>query len=194
MPKQELAELFQATQEVEAFASADRVAGFMCEDCWCAKFEDARVGRRFQKLVRQLETRLGQSIPLACQDWTNTKAAYRFLSNRRVSERPILSGHFQATRDRVAATDGPILVLHDTTEFVYYGESAQTLGLLKEGFKGGEESYAVRGVLTHSSLAVTPEGLSLGLTAIKFWRRSMVKAANALKRSVSPTRVPIEHK
>src|SRR3954454_13179824 len=152
------------------------------------------LGRRFQKLVRQLETRLGQSIPLACQDWTNTKAAYRFLSNRRVSERPILSGHFQATRDRVAATDGPILVLHDTTEFVYYGESAQTLGVLKKGFKGGAESYAVRGVLMHSSLAVTPEGLPLGLTAIKFWSRSKFKGTNALKRSVNPTRVPIEQK
>src|SRR4051794_30022747 len=144
MPKQELAELFQATQEAEAFSSADRAAGFLCEDCGGAQFEDARLGRRFQKLVRQFKTRLGQSIPLACQDWTNTKAAYRFLSNRRVSERPILSGHFQATRDRVAATDGPILVLHDTTEFVYYGESAQTLGVLKKGFKGGAESRGTR--------------------------------------------------
>jgi len=36
------------------------------------------------------------------------------LSNRRVSEGPILSrGHFQATRDRVAAANGPILILHD---------------------------------------------------------------------------------
>src|SRR4051794_14398956 len=42
-------------------------------------FQDARLGRRFQKLVGQLESRLGQSIPLACQDWNNTKAAYRFL-------------------------------------------------------------------------------------------------------------------
>ncbi|MDI2078487.1 IS4 family transposase, partial [Bradyrhizobium sp. Mp27] len=26
-------------------------------------------------------------------------------------------GHFEATRERVAAREGPILVLHDTTEF-----------------------------------------------------------------------------
>jgi hypothetical protein len=86
--------------------------------CGC-QFQDARLGRRFQKLVRQLESRLGQSIPLACQDWTNTKAAYRFLSNRRVSEEPILAGHLRATRDRATAADGPILILHDTTEFTY---------------------------------------------------------------------------
>ena len=46
----------------------------------------------------------------------------------------------------------------------------------------------------HSSLAVTVEGLPLGLTAIKFWTRSKFKGTNALKRSVNPTRVPIEEK
>lgn len=46
----------------------------------------------------------------------------------------------------------------------------------------------------HSSLAVTTEGLPLGLTAIKFWSRSQFKGANALKRSVNPTRMPIEEK
>src|SRR5947209_9738833 len=147
MPKQELAGLFQATQEAEAFSSADRAAGFLCEDCGGAQFEDARLGRRFQKLVRQLETRLGQSIPLACQDWTNTKAAYRFLSNRRVNEEPILAGHFLATRDRVAEADGPILILHDTTEFTYYRESAQGFGVLHKGFKSwGRQQYSVRGI------------------------------------------------
>ena len=60
---------------------------------------------------------MGDSIPLACQDWANTKAAYRFFANDRISEAEILAGHFQSTRARFAATDGPILVLQDTTEF-----------------------------------------------------------------------------
>jgi hypothetical protein len=46
----------------------------------------------------------------------------------------------------------------------------------------------------HSSLAVTAEGLPLGLAAIKFWTRSKFKGTNALKRHVNPTRVPIEAK
>ena len=46
----------------------------------------------------------------------------------------------------------------------------------------------------HSSLAVTTEGLPLGLAAIKFWTRSKFKGTNALKRKVNPTRVPIESK
>jgi hypothetical protein len=186
--------MFQDARELKLPCPAEDASAVLSKDLLNCQFEDARLGRRFQKLVRQLESRLGQSIPLACQDWNNTKAAYRFLSNRRVGEQAILSGHFEATRDRVAAVDGPILILHDTTEFVYYGEVAQSLGLLNKGFKGRAESYAIRGVLMHSSLAVTTQGLPLGLTAVKFWSRSKFKGTNALKRSVNPTRVPIEEK
>ncbi len=194
MPKHNPPKLFQSTREAKAPYAAEHASAFLSKDLVNCGFQDARLSRRFQKLVRQLEARLGQSIPLACQDWKNTKAAYRFLSNRRVGEQAILSGHFQATLDRVRAVGGPILILHDTTEFVYYGESAQGLGVLNKGFKGRAESYAIRGVLMHSSLAVTMEGLPLGLTAIKFWSRSKFKGTNALKRSVNPTRVPIEEK
>ena len=46
----------------------------------------------------------------------------------------------------------------------------------------------------HSSLAITPEGLPLGLTAARFWSRSKFKGTTALKRHINPTRVPIEAK
>ena len=46
----------------------------------------------------------------------------------------------------------------------------------------------------HSSLAVTVEGLPLGLAAVKFWNREKFKGTAQLKRQVNPTRVPIEAK
>ena len=46
----------------------------------------------------------------------------------------------------------------------------------------------------HSSLALTTEGLPLGLAAIKFWNRKKFKGTAALKKKINPTRVPIEHK
>ncbi len=46
----------------------------------------------------------------------------------------------------------------------------------------------------HSSLVTTREGLPLGLAAIKFWNRDKFHGANALKRRINPTRVPIEQK
>src|ERR687897_611076 len=79
-------------------------------------FVDERLGQRLRKLIERRAGTIGASLPLACQDWANTKAAYRFFSHDRVSEAQILAGHFQATHDRFAATDGPILVIQDTTE------------------------------------------------------------------------------
>ena len=111
----------------------------------------------------------------------------------------ILAGHFQATRERFAATEGPILVLHDTTEFSYTRESKEAIGILyrscgRKDKDGRPRLHTVCGILMHSSLAVTAEGLPLGLAAIKFWTRSKFKGTNALKRKVNPTRVPIEAK
>ena len=70
-------------------------------------FVDERLNKRLRKLVAQIGSAMGQSIPLVCQDWANTKAAYRFFSNDRVSEADILAGHFQSTCERAVATDGP---------------------------------------------------------------------------------------
>jgi hypothetical protein len=142
---------------------------------------------------------MGQSIPLVCQDWANAKAAYRFFANDRVSEADILAGHFQATRDRVVASDGPILVLHDTTEFSYQREKPEAIGITKSINSGRDKagrlrSHTVCGILMHSSLAVTTEGLPLGLTAVKFWTRKKFKGTAALKKKINPTRVPIEEK
>ena len=80
---------------------------------------DKRLGWRLRQLVERMGGSIGASIPLACQDWANTKAAYRFFSNDHVGEADILAGHFQSTRRRFVAAPGPILVLQDTMEFTY---------------------------------------------------------------------------
>ena len=163
------------------------------------EFRDARLGDRFRKLLAQIGSAMGQSIPLVCQDWANTKAAYRFLSNDRISEADILAGHFQSTRDRTAATDGLVVVLHDTTEFTYQREKSEAIGITKSINSGRDKagrlrSHTVCGILMHSSLAVTTEGLPLGLAAVKLWTRKKFKGTAALKKKINPTRVPIEKK
>jgi hypothetical protein len=170
--------------------------GRECAEC---HFKDVRLQKRFGMLLEQMSGGIGESIPFVCQDWANTKAAYRFLSNSRVSEEEILRGHFQSTRDRSTLESGPILILHDTTEFSYQKEKAESLGLLHRPpagkYNDGRPRYhTVCGILMHSSLAVTTEGLPLGLTAIKFWSRKKFKGTNALKRRINITRMPIEQK
>ena len=81
--------------------------------------------------MERLSEGVGETIPMACQDWANTKAAYRFLSNPRVGEDDILAGHFQSTRDRFRSTHGLILVLHDTTEFSFRREHPELIGNIK---------------------------------------------------------------
>lgn len=140
---------------------------------------------------------VGASIPAACQDWANTKAAYRFFSNPSVAEQEILAGHFAATKSRMAAVDGRMLVLHDTTAFSYPRDEDSDLGELNHfRSRRGQniETKAMRGILMHSSLVITPEGLPLGLAALKFWTRREAKGCNALKRKINPTRVPIAEK
>jgi hypothetical protein len=162
-------------------------------------FVDERLGQRLRTLIERMARAIGASLPLACQDWANTKAAYRFFSNDRVSEAQILAGHFQATRDRFAATDGPVLVIQDTTEFTFRRERAEAVGITCRVNSGTDKAgrfrmHTVCGLLMHTSLAVTTEGLPLGLSAVKFWSRQQFKGTAALKRKINPTRVPIEHK
>ncbi|MGD1106040.1 MAG: IS4 family transposase [Terracidiphilus sp.] len=164
------------------------------------EFEDVRHGKRLRQLLEQLSSKVGAATPWACQDWANTKAAYRFFGNERISEANILAGHFSSTRDRFAAAKGlPILILHDTTEFSYRHEDTASIGILKKlptsaGKPGPPRYYTSCGILMHSSLVTTGEGLPLGLAAIKFWNRDKFHGANALKRRINPTRVRIEKK
>jgi hypothetical protein len=160
---------------------------------------DERLTKRLRKLLGQIGGAMGQSIPFACQDWANAKGAYRFLSNDRVTEADILAGHFQSTRDRVRAAEGLIFMLHDTTEFTFQREASDAIGVTKSVNSGRDKagrvrSHTVCGILMHSSLALTTEGVPLGLAAVKVWTRQKFKGTAALKKKVNPTRVPIEKK
>ena len=55
-------------------------------------FRDARHGKRLRQLREQFSSRIGATTPWATQDWANTKAAYRFFANDRISEVNILAG------------------------------------------------------------------------------------------------------
>src|SRR3984885_13961566 len=181
----------------EAIDGAEADAWIDNEVVGC-EFPDVRHGERLRQLLEQLSSRVGAATPWACQDWANTKAAYRFFGNDRISEANILAGHFSSTRARfAAANDSPVLVLHDTTEFSYRHEDSASIGILNKipaGHKGRSALYTNCGILMHSSLVITRDGLPLGLAAIKFWSRNKFHGANALKRRINPTRVPIEQK
>ena len=147
------------------------------------EFPDERLKTRFGKLLGQLGKKIGAALPTACQDWAATKAAYRFFDNSRVDESIILAGHFAATKSRMAAAKGQILILHDTTEFSFQRERPEAIGKTRvlPSARIGRQPITKCGLLMHSSLAITLQGKPLGLTAIKFWTRKKFKGTNALK-------------
>ncbi len=166
-----------------------------------SEFADARLGVRFKRLVNQLSENVGAGVSVACEDWANAKAAYRFLSNSRIGEDEILSRHFKSTQRRFELLDETVLILHDATEFSYKRKDARPIGILKKLPKSstiedvyGEKYLITCGILMHSSLAVTLSGVPLGLAAVKFLTRNQFKGTNALRRKINPTRIPIERK
>ena len=157
------------------------------------KFRDARIGKRLIKLTQQLSEGNAESIPLSCQDWASTKAAYRLFANNNINEQEICEGHYQSTRTRFAETEGPILVLHDTSEIAYYRMHPEKIGIINKPKK--DEKRTACGVLMHTSLVITPEGLPLGLSAVKFWNRKKIKGVTALRGKFNLVQqVPIEEK
>jgi Transposase DNA-binding len=142
------------------------------------QFKDVRLFQGLESCLDKLPVRLEQTVPFVYQDWANTKAAYRFFfSNERVGEEAILSSHFQATRDRVAKIGGQVLVLHDTTEFTYKRDKPRLVGVARRVPTGKDRNKEIRnnlvtvcGILTHSSLVATVEGLPLGIASITVHR------------------------
>ena len=106
--------------------------------------------------------------------------AYYFFDNPCISEYGSLARHFAATATRCAVSTGPILILEDTTEFIY-----SRVHLSKFGFtrtinggrcKAGQLNVrTLYGVQMHSRLPVSLAGTPLGLTAAKFWTRTKFK-------------------
>jgi len=164
-----------------------------------SNFYDLRIKKRLLNLITSLSGNVGSSIPFACQDWANTKGAYRFLSNENFTEAEILQGHFESTASRINHSSGPLLILHDTTEITFNRKSPREIGYTRKcanrkGLFGHDIERAMCGILMHSSLAITPEGVPLGLTANKFWSRDKFKNSKALYRGTNATRIPIEEK
>ena len=160
---------------------------------------DARLDTRLRTLLEQIGDAVGESVPMVCQDWANTKAAYRFFSNERVDDADILAGHFRATKYRFTATKGPILVLHDTTEFSFQRDTLNNIVIITitHGRKGKDrppKPCTLCGILMHSTLGLTTEGLPFGLAAINFWTTKQFKGTAALKTKLNTTRVPIEQR
>jgi hypothetical protein len=147
--------------------------------------KEVRLNRRCQVLAGALEQQPMVPLNQACEDWADTKAAYRFMDNPQVSPVAILAPHCQRTVERMKA-HSLVLAVQDTT-FFNYTAHPQTEGL---GEIGTKEQHQ-RGFGMHTTLALTPDGLPLGLLTQAFFTRPVGEPAH------TPTalrKLPIEEK
>ncbi len=62
---------------------------------------DKRLNNRLVSLLHTLSNHAPESIPVGCGGWAETKAAYRFFDNPKVSSKKILEPHRQALLERI---------------------------------------------------------------------------------------------
>jgi len=124
--------------------------------------------RRTACLVRMgsvLGRRPHRSLPEAIGDPAQLKAAYRFFENEAIEPAAIVASHVEATLERVAEVS-VVLAVQDSTQVDWTGHPA-TRGLGQIGNGKG------RGIILHSTLALTPERVPLGLLSQTDWVRPL---------------------
>lgn len=76
---------------------------------------DARLNKRAKRMMERFSANPTASIPDACDSWSETCAAYRFLGNGEVEWEAILAPHWARTAERMRAQP-VVLCIQDTTE------------------------------------------------------------------------------
>lgn len=158
------------------------------------EFGDKRLTKRLVKLSDSLVNLPESSINQACGRWSETKAAYRFFQNENVSVDEILSAHAKRTVER-AQNYATILAIQDTSYISYTGHT-KTTGLCKLTSRMGTYSKIEgTGLIMHTTLAVTTDGLPLGMLDQKIDSRKPVpEEIKELKKKSHGNSLPIESK
>jgi hypothetical protein len=144
----------------------DPSAIFAANALGTSTFGDRRRAERAQQVVASLAAAPGASLSEAHGgDWGQTQAAYRLLANAHLSVAALRTSISAATGQRLH--DSPVeqvLLLADTTEIApTSARGAQDLGPLA--------NPGTQGLFLHTTSAVTPSGLPLGILHQQVWTR-----------------------
>ncbi len=125
---------------------------------------DKRRNERFVTIIENITTQPGSSIPRQNESWYDTKATYEFFKNEHINV-----GDLQRVIKLYGASQlkqmEEVLIIHDTSDISFNALQAEGLGYL--------DSKQGRGIMCHSSIAVSTEGLPLALIHQHTWTRAM---------------------
>lgn len=137
-------------------AAAFTVADAVAEMGQCQLGHKART-KRLVDCTRRISNHPGGSLPEKLGELKAYRATLKLMNNPAVTHAAILAPHVAATKQRMAAVDGTVLILHDITELDYSNQT--TLASMGQIGNGGGQGYEC-----HNSLAVHADsGDLLGL-------------------------------
>lgn len=150
------------------------------------EFGDKRLKKRFFKIAELISTKASASIHQSCHgNWNEAKGAYRLLENERVNSEQIISSHREETKKRLHG-HSLLFSIQDTSQLDFDSHvKTQGLGSISKAYRKHK-----MGLMLHSALMVTEQGLPLGLSSVKCWSREpreetkTQKAARIYKSSI----------
>lgn len=137
---------------------------------------DERRNRRARQMIEGFAQRPGASLTTVFEDRAEIAAGYRLLNNDAVAPDQIRAALQRGTVGRLTDLE-VVLVPHDTTCLDFSGHPA-TAGL---GPTGGPRGSG-HGLFVHSALAVSAEGVPLGLLHQQDWARDPTQAGSKHQR------------
>ena len=137
---------------------------------WCldefatVKLQDARLNRRCSELAVQLAMQPSGPINQACEDWADTKAAYRFFEDEKHTMEKILTPHYESTQQRIQQQK-VALAVQDSTSLKYSTHPAT------KGLGSLSTNQDAIGLLLHNTMAFNTDKTPLGLLDVQCWAR-----------------------
>ncbi len=158
-------------------------------------FGDKRLSKRLLKIADSFANSPERSINQACEDWHQSKAAYRFFQNDAVSDKKILDSHITKTIER--AQEYLIILAIQDTSYISYKNHKKTegLGVIAARIRSKTTNFQTHGLVMHTTFAVTTDGLPIGLLDQKISSRPLLdEEVKELKKRSHNIAIPIEEK
>ena len=130
-----------------------------------AALPHARYYSNLVRIAEGLASSCGSSFSAGCGHG-GRQSARRLFRRRETTVEGILTGHYQQTAAR--CSDHPLVLCAQDTTYLDFSSHTSTSGL---GPLGSRDRPYARGLVAHSVLAVTPDGLPLGLLHVRLWAR-----------------------
>ena len=153
------------------------------KDKWLARelrhvnLGDKRLVKRLVNMSTLIEGKASGSINQSCGSWKEAKGAYRLLSNKKLNTQEIYSSHYKETGERIKGNE-LVFSIQDTT-YLDFDSHVKTQGL---GSISKAYTKHKKGLILHSTLIVSLEGLPLGLTSQQCWAR-VIREENAKEKA-----------